>query len=48
MASSLSDLGYPGEVSFVPVDQEWADDVVWRNLVEGHPRFLLTRRPSFC
>ena len=40
MASSLSDddLGYPSEVSFVPGDQEWADDVVWRNLIEGHPR----------
>jgi hypothetical protein len=36
MASSLSDddLGYPSEVSFVPGDQEWADDVVWRNLAD--------------
>jgi hypothetical protein len=35
MASSLSDddLGYPSEVSFVPGDQEWADDVV---LAESH------------
>jgi hypothetical protein len=37
MASSLSDddLGYPSDVSFVPGDEEWADDVVWRNLIEG-------------
>ena len=43
MASSLSDddLGYPIEVSFVPGDQEWADDVVWRNLIEGHPTVLV-------
>jgi hypothetical protein len=43
MASSLSDddLGYPSEVSFVPGDQEWADDVVWRNLIEGHPTVLV-------
>jgi hypothetical protein len=43
MASSLSDddLGYPNEVSFVPGDEEWADDVVWRNLIEGHPAVLV-------
>jgi hypothetical protein len=43
MASSLSDddLGYPSEVSFVPGDQKWAGDVVWRNLSEGHPTVLV-------
>lgn len=43
MASSLSEesLGYPDDVEFVPADQEWADDVVWRNLIEGHPTVLV-------
>jgi hypothetical protein len=41
MASSLSDDGYPNEVSFVPGDEEWADDVVWRNLIEGHPTVVV-------
>ena len=43
MASSLSDddLGLPQRGSFVPGDQEWADDVVWRNLIEGRPTVLV-------
>jgi hypothetical protein len=43
MAATLSEesLGYPDDVEFVPADQEWADDVVWRNLVEGHPTVLV-------
>jgi hypothetical protein len=43
MASSLSDddLGYPNRVAFVPGDQDWADDVVWRNLTEGRPTVLV-------
>ena len=31
-------LGYPDDVEFVPGDQEWADDVVWRNLAEEAAR----------
>ena len=36
MAATLGDesLGYPDDVEFVPGDQDWADDVVWRNLAE--------------
>ena len=36
MAATLSEesLGYPDDVEFVPGDQEWADDVVWRNLAD--------------
>ena len=36
MVATLSDdsLGYPDDVAFVPGDQEWADDVVWRNLAD--------------
>jgi hypothetical protein len=43
MAATLSEesLGYPDDVEFVPADQEWADDVVWRNLIEGHPTVLV-------
>jgi hypothetical protein len=44
MAASLGDddLGYPDEVEFVPGDQEWADDVVWRNLTEGRMTVLVS------
>jgi hypothetical protein len=44
MTASLSDddLGYPDEVEFVPGDQEWADDVLWRNLTEGRPTVLVS------
>ncbi len=38
---SDDDLGYPNDVAFVPGDQEWADEVVWRNLVEGRPTVLV-------
>jgi len=43
MAATLSEgsLGYPDDVEFVPGDQEWSDDVVWRNLIEGHPTVLV-------
>jgi hypothetical protein len=43
MAASLSDddLGYPDKVAFVPGDQEWADEVVWRNLTEGRATVLV-------
>ncbi len=43
MEASLSDdgLGYPDKVSFVPGDKEWTDDVVWRNLTEGHATVLV-------
>jgi hypothetical protein len=44
MAASLSDddLGYPDEVEFIPGDEEWADEVLWRNLTEGHPTVLVS------
>ena len=44
MAASLSDddLGYPEKVAFVPGDQEWADEVVWRNLTEGRATVLVS------
>jgi hypothetical protein len=44
MDASLSDddLGYPDKVAFVPGDQEWADDVVWRNLTEGRATVLVS------
>ncbi len=43
MAATLSDdgLGYPNGVEFVPGDEEWADDAVWRKLVEGRPTVLV-------
>jgi hypothetical protein len=48
------DLSYPDEVEFVSADQEWSDDVVWRNLTEGRRtvlvgeegELLLTPRPQ--
>jgi hypothetical protein len=41
--ASLSDdgLGYPDDVEFVPADEEWADDVLWRNLIEGQATVLV-------
>jgi hypothetical protein len=44
MAASLSDddLGYPEQVAFVPGDEEWADEVVWRNLTEGRATVLVS------
>jgi hypothetical protein len=43
MAATLSDddLGYPNGVEFVPGDEEWADDAVWRKLAEGRPTVLV-------
>ncbi|MGN6372731.1 MAG: hypothetical protein ACTHM1_07035 [Solirubrobacteraceae bacterium] len=43
MDASLSDddLGYPRKVAFVPGDEDWVDDVVWRNLVEGRPTVVV-------
>jgi hypothetical protein len=43
MAATLSDddLGYPNGVEFVPADEEWADEVVWRNLTDGIPTVLV-------
>lgn len=43
MEASLSDdaLGYPDDVAFIPGDEEWADDVLWRNLVEGQATVLV-------
>jgi hypothetical protein len=44
MDASLSDgdLGYPDRVAFVPGDQEWADEVVWRNLTEGRATVIVS------
>jgi hypothetical protein len=42
MAATLSvDLGYPNGVEFVPADEEWADEIVWRNLTDGIPTVLV-------
>jgi hypothetical protein len=43
VAATLSDddLGYPNGVEFVPDEQGWTDEVVWRNLVEGRPTLLV-------
>jgi hypothetical protein len=43
MAASRSDddLGYPADVAFVPSDEEWTDDVLWRNLIEGQATVLV-------
>ncbi len=43
MAATLSDsdLGYPNGVEFVPGDEEWADDAVWRKLAEGRPTVVV-------
>jgi hypothetical protein len=43
MAASLSDddLGYPDRVAFIPGDQEWADEALWRNLTEGRATVLV-------
>lgn len=37
MQASLGDddLGYPDHVAFVPGDEEWAEEALWRNLTEG-------------
>jgi hypothetical protein len=42
-AATLSDddLGYPNGVEFVPADEEWADEVVWRNLAEGRATLVV-------
>jgi hypothetical protein len=44
MAASLSDddLGYPDRVAFIPGDQEWVDDALWRNLTEGRATVLVS------
>jgi len=44
MAASLSDddLGYPDHVAFVPGDEEWADEVVWRNLTTGRATVVVS------
>jgi hypothetical protein len=43
MAASRSDddLGYPSDVAFVPSDEEWSDDILWRNLIEGQATVLV-------
>jgi hypothetical protein len=43
MAATLSDddFGYPNGVEFVPADEEWADEVLWRNLIEGQTTVLV-------
>jgi hypothetical protein len=43
MVATLSDddLGYPNGVEFVPGDEVWTDDAVWRKLAEGRPTVLV-------
>ncbi len=41
MAARGDDPGYPDDVAFVP-DEEWADEVVWRNLAEGRATVLVS------
>jgi hypothetical protein len=36
------DAGYPNGVEFVPADEEWAERVLWRNLIEGTPTVLVS------
>jgi hypothetical protein len=45
LAATLNDddLGYPNGVEFVPDEEAWTDDVVWRNLVDGRPTLLVGR-----
>lgn len=38
---SDDDLGYPDDVAFLPGDEDWAEDALWRNLVEGIPTVLV-------
>jgi len=40
MAARGDDLGYPDDVAFVP-DEDWADEVLWRNLTEGRATVLV-------
>lgn len=43
MDATLRDdaLGYPDDVAFLPGDEDWAEDVLWRNLVGGVPTVLV-------
>ncbi len=45
VAATLSndDLGYPNGVEFVPDEEPWTDEVVWRNLLDGRPTLLVGR-----
>jgi hypothetical protein len=38
---SDDDLGYPSGVEFIPGDEDWTEDALWRNLVEGIPTVLI-------
>ncbi len=40
-ACSDDDLSYPADVAFVPSDEDWTDDVLWRNLIEGQATVLV-------
>lgn len=35
-------VGYPNGVEFVAADEEWAERVLWRNLIEGTPTVLVS------
>jgi hypothetical protein len=43
MAATLGDddLGYPNGVEFVPGDEDWADEAVWRKLTDGRPTLVV-------
>lgn len=40
-ARADDDLGYPDDVAFIASDAEWAEDVLWRNLLEGRASVLV-------
>jgi hypothetical protein len=35
-------LGYPDDVAFLPSNEDWTDDALWRNLTEGIPTVLVS------
>lgn len=41
--ATLSDqtLGYPDDVAFLPGDEDWTEEALWRNLTEGIPTVLV-------
>jgi hypothetical protein len=43
MDATLSEqaLGYPDDVAFLPGDEDWAEDALWRNLTDGIPTVLV-------
>lgn len=47
-ATALGDDGYPASVTFVPADQDWADEAVWRVLtLDVEPVILVSDLVEF-